>query len=245
MRAIALPVAVCLLLAVPAAAQSTGDRGYVTFNAGFQPKTPDLTDTSRFDLYAETATVDMRYPGKEGIVFDGGAGMRLWKRLGAGVSASYRTSESRLTVSGSLPHPFFIDRPRTFDGETSGIARTETGVHLQALYFVPSRGRWRVVLGAGPSYFSAEQELADEARYDDEYPHDEVTFRDPVVRVFSGSKIGFNVGGDVTFLFGRRFGVGGLVRYAAATIDLDGPDNRRIDLDAGGLQAGAGVRILF
>ena len=42
-----------------------------------------------------------------------------------------------------------------------------------------------------------------------------------------------------------RFGVGGLVRFSRATVDLDAPGNRTISVDAGGVYAGGGIRLLF
>jgi hypothetical protein len=46
-------------------------------------------------------------------------------------------------------------------------------------------------------------------------------------------------------MFTRLFGLGGMVRFSRADIDLDGPDNRSISVQAGGVQAGAGVRVVF
>jgi hypothetical protein len=47
------------------------------------------------------------------------------------------------------------------------------------------------------------------------------------------------------WMLNRRFGVGGLVRFSKASVDLDAPDNRTISVDAGGVYAGGGIRILF
>jgi hypothetical protein len=43
----------------------------------------------------------------------------------------------------------------------------------------------------------------------------------------------------------RGLGVGGLVRFSRAALDLDAPGNRTVSVDAGGLYAGGGVRLLF
>ena len=43
----------------------------------------------------------------------------------------------------------------------------------------------------------------------------------------------------------RQFGVGGILRFSRATVDLDAPDNRTVSVDAGGFYAGGGLRIVF
>ena len=48
-----------------------------------------------------------------------------------------------------------------------------------------------------------------------------------------------------SWMLGRTFGVGGILRFSKATVDLDAPNNRTISVDAGGFYAGGGVRILF
>ena len=45
-------------------------------------------------------------------------------------------------------------------------------------------------------------------------------------------------------MFVAAFGIGGLVRYTRATVDLESKD-RTISVEAGGVQAGGGVRLVF
>jgi hypothetical protein len=47
------------------------------------------------------------------------------------------------------------------------------------------------------------------------------------------------------WFFSKNVGVGGLVRFSRATIDLDAPENRTVSVDAGGVYAGGGVRVIF
>jgi hypothetical protein len=62
----------------------------------------------------------------------------------------------------------------------------------------------------------------------------------------TASKMGFNVGADLTFRFANNFGVGGMMRYSSATVTLqsDGSDATS-DVKVGGFQVGAGIRIRF
>jgi hypothetical protein len=55
---------------------------------------------------------------------------------------------------------------------------------------------------------------------------------------------GYNVGVDVSYYFAEHAGVGGLIRYAPAVLDLPTPGGT-VEIEAGGLQAGGGVRFRF
>ena len=60
------------------------------------------------------------------------------------------------------------------------------------------------------------------------------------------AEIGFNVGADMTYRFANNFGIGAIVRYAAATVSLEpegGGDPS--DVKVGGFQFGGGLRIRF
>jgi hypothetical protein len=49
----------------------------------------------------------------------------------------------------------------------------------------------------------------------------------------------------VFWMFSQQVGVGGLFRFARASVDLDTEDNRTVSVDAGGLYIGGGLRIVF
>jgi hypothetical protein len=46
-------------------------------------------------------------------------------------------------------------------------------------------------------------------------------------------------------MFSRSAGVGGLVRYTRADVDLDVAQGRTLALKAGGVQGGVGIRVSF
>jgi hypothetical protein len=76
------------------------------------------------------------------------------------------------------------------------------------------------------------------------YPYDAATFVGVDSRRISGTATGFNAGADVRWMFTRNIGVGGLVRFTRAKVDLE-IDGRTVQVDAGGAQAGAGLRLAF
>jgi len=228
------------------AAQPKGPaRFYVSLNGGAQPANAALSDHFEFPSNAETATVDVDYPKKAGVVIDGGGGARLWKQLGAGVAVSYASSDGSAAIEASIPHPFLFGQPRQIGGEQGSIARTETSAHVQVLYFVPTRGKLRAILSGGPSMVSLSQDVVTDVDYSETYPYDTAAFTRATTKTVKGNAVGFNVGVDVQWMFSREFGVGGLVRFTRATVDLDVAEGRRFSVDTGGVQAGGGVRVFF
>lgn len=243
MRTLLLSAALCVA-AAPAAAQQTGSRFTAGFNAGYQAATNSFTDRFTFELYRETASTAIQYPVKGGFLFDAGASVRVWKRLGAGLAVSRYSRTVTAHTSSSLPHPLYLERPRTLTGDAGGT-REETGVHVLAVFLVPATGRLRLELSAGPSFISVDQPLVAMVRRQEAYPYDVTTFTGADTRSGSRSATGFNAGIDATWMFNRTFGAGALVRFAAATVTLDAPSGHTISIDAGGAQAGVGLRVHF
>ena len=245
------PRASCLLLAsacalsaaAPVSAQSPGRLG-ISISGGYQPSTTSFDDRFTFDLNRETASADTAYPVDPGPLFDAGVSFRLWARLAAGVAISRFSGEGTVSVNASLPHPLFFRRPREISGETSGVAREETAVHVQAQYQLPAYGKLQVVVYGGPSVLDIKQSIVTDVNFTEEYPYDTASFVGVDSRRIGGTATGFNVGGDVKWMFTPHLGVGGLVRFTRAKVDLD-VNGRTIHVDAGGAQVGVGVRLAF
>jgi hypothetical protein len=239
--------AIAVLASMPhdTLAQSHSSRFYVTVNGGAQAGGDALTDRREFELDVETATVEARHPLKAGALFDGGGGVRLWKRLGLGLSVSHFSTKAIAAVEARIPHPFQFDAHREISGDTARARRSETAVHVQLLYQLPQRGKLRAILFAGPSYLTAKQDLVAEVRYDQAYPYDSATFTSAELTPASGAALGFNAGVDAFWMFTNRFGGGALMRVTRASVRLDAPANRRIGIDAGGVHVGLGGRLIF
>lgn len=232
--------------AAPAAAQTTGSsRGYISASAISQPANAAISDHFTFDANVETATVDVRYPSKAGLGADGGAGIRVWKQFGVGVAVSYVASTGSASIDASIPHPFVFGQPRLISGQEGSMTRSETGAHVQLLYFVPATGKLHFVVSAGPSMLSLQQEVVTEVHYSETYPYDTALYSRATTKQAKGSAVGFNVGADVQWMFNRRVGIGALVRFTRAQVDIDIASGRTLTVDAGGVQAGGGVRIGF
>ena len=103
----------------------------------------------------------------------------------------------------------------------------------------------RIVLSAGPSFFTVEQDLVTDVTINETYPFDAAEFGSAQKERKNASATSFNVGADVLWMLTRSVGVGGVVRFSRASIDLDAPGDRTISVDAGGPYVGGGIRFLF
>jgi hypothetical protein len=245
---IVVTVAAAWLVAVPAVAQ-TGSakptRLTIGVSGGVQQAAEDISDHFSFPKNAETETVDVKYPMKPLGLIDLAAGYRLWKNVGVGVAVSFTNGKGDADVTASVPHPFFFNQPRTVTGTENGITHSETAVHLQLQYLVPATGRLHFMLEGGPSWITVDHEIVTDLTVTESYPYDTAAFGGAVTKSTTGSAAGFNAGVDVTWMFVESVGVGGLVRYTRADVDLKAVEGRSLTVKAGGLQGGIGIRVIF
>jgi hypothetical protein len=235
----------CVLSSAASAAQAQ-PRFTVALNAAYQATTTDFDDSVNFSYRGdvELASTQTNFPVEGGIVGDGGIGVRFWKSVGAGVAVSYYTSDVAAVTTSSVPHPFFPNRFRTVEGEASGLKREELAVHLQLQYGAQVTEGLHATLFGGPTFFTVNQDLITTVNFNDQYPYDEATFGNVDKRRVKGDTVGFNVGADFRQKLTDKVGMGLLLRYARGTADLS-IDDRTISVDAGGFQAGFGIRFLF
>jgi hypothetical protein len=240
-----LAASVLVALVTPAAAAAQAlPRLTVLVNGGYQPSTTSFDDSFTFSLYQETGRTEVSYPVDAGPIFEGGAAIRLWRGLAVGGVVSRFAIDNTVSARSFVPHPLFLQRSREVTGEAGGIRREENAVHIQAQYLLPAMGRFRIVLAGGPSVIDIKQAIVTEVKYTQEYPYDTATFAGVDSRRITGTATGFNAGADLQWMFTRNVGAGALVRFTRAIVDLS-IDGRTIQVDAGGTQVGAGVRIGF
>lgn len=237
-----------LLSASAASAQTTFQsaeppRWFLGANGLFQVGSNTLTEQFEFQEFVETGTIESTYEAGSALGLDGSLGVRVWRNVGVGVAVSTYAPEKGGEVTARIPHPFHFDQHREVSGE-AGLSRKETAIHASLLYIVPAGERFQVILGAGPTFFQAEQSFVNDVLYSQEYPFDTATFNGVDVDNESASGIGFNASLDVAWRFSRSFGAGALVRYTQATVPFT-PGDRTVDVEVGGVQAGLGFRVIF
>jgi hypothetical protein len=231
----------------PAVAQkvSKPPRFTIAVSGGVQQAAEDVSDHFSIPKNVETETVDVKHPMKPWPLIDLAAGYRVWKNLGIGAAVSVTSGKGSAEVTASVPHPFFFNQPRTVTGSDNDIAHSETGVHLTIQYLIPATGRLHVTLEGGPSWVTVDREVVTDVTITESYPYDTAAFGGAVTKSANGSAVGFNGGFDITWMFVESVGLGGMVRYTRADIDLKAVEGRSLAIKAGGLQGGVGLRVLF
>jgi hypothetical protein len=235
------------VLAVPSVAHAQWtDHARVSINYGIeQPAATAFASTTTTTVYRETATIYTSYAASRGKMFDGGVLIRVKGGFGIGAAASEFSKTDAASISGTIPHPFFFNTLRPINGTASPLERSETAVHIQAAY-VASTKRIDVAISGGPSFFSVSQDLVADVAYSETYPYDTATFTSATVSRVSATKLGFNVGADVGVKLSKNVGVGGLIRFSRASMTFPLTNTASgVSVDAGGVQAGGGVRFFF
>jgi len=218
------------------------DKGYISVNGGGQVGSDTIATSSTFTLYDETATVSTSQKVKGGGLFDIGGAYRVWgHNLLAGVSYTHTASKSDVALTATLPHPVFFDQPRTVNSTQSGAKHSEDVVHIAAIWMMPIASKLDIGIFGGPSIFAVKQDTVSTVTVTETADVAHPTVNAPLTRV-SKTAVGVNIGVDVQYLIGKKWGVGGIARYSASSIDLPGATE---SLSVGGFQIGAGGRFRF
>jgi hypothetical protein len=244
-------IAVLLLVmacARPSDAQTTwSDRARVSINFGAQPSATTFSATTNVPVYQQTATATLTtsYGVPAGQFFDGGVILRVSGGFGVGIAASSFTKSQTASISGSIPHPLLFNRPRPISGTSSPLERSEITGYIDAAY-VFSGSRVDVAVSGGPAFFTVTQDLVANVTYAEAPPYDTVAFTGVVTTQATATSLGFNASVDVGIKLSKSVGVGGIVRYSRASVTFPLANTAAgVHADAGGAQAGGGLRVYF
>jgi hypothetical protein len=246
----------CLLLvAAPLQAQEPRawpQRLFVTIDVPFQPLNNDFSESLSFAdslRKTEQVTFAATYEPIRGPLLDLGAGIRLTKDIGVGLTTSWLRRSSSGSFDLSVPNPLAANRPLDLTGSVAELTRNEVSLHVQALYARALGKKARTMLSGGPSVFNTKQDLVRSIEFETLPGFTGLKFDQALIKTVQRTVIGFNVGADITWTLASHVGVGTVTRYSRATFTLDpGSESgvsRSIELHAGGLHIGGGVRLLF
>lgn len=229
-------VALCAA-ATPAHAQMTWtDKGFVNANVGFQAGSQDFAATTPFDIYGETGSVASTMETKVGGFFDIAAGYKVWRNLALGLGYSIGTGSSDAVVNASVPDPLVFDAFRSVSSNVSDVTHREQAFHITGTWMIPVTDKVDVGIAFGPTIFNVNQDVPNGVDVTEPGPSITRVNVDDV----GETAVGFHLGVDVTYLLTPRIGVGGLARYTRGSTEIGGND-----LDLGGFQIGAGLRVRF
>lgn len=239
----------------PTAATPARERGWLDVNIGIASAAEDsLAVSGSRPLSLETATFATAYSFPRGADFDLGGGVMFSPVLGVGVSITGTAHEDNAGLAIRIPHPLRFNAFATdADATNDVLTRAEGGIHPQLMVKLPiANDRLRVRFFGGPSYFRLTADAVSRVNYEQTF---QILGSGNVVDIttYDTTEVeatgwGFHVGGDLAYMFGRVFGVGGFLRVSRGSVTIeddaalaDGP----VDVTVGGFQTGGGIRLRF
>ena len=229
------------------------ERAWIDVNFGWAIAAEKTFAVEHSDtLFRETRTFRTSYRNPTGASFDFGGGVMLTRQFGVGVSFAGTAHRSAPELFVSVPHPNFFNVSATDTSEADRLFdRVEGSAHLQLMGVAEVGDSARIRVFGGPSYFRVQQDLVRDIRYAQVFGvftrANEVAITEyeyePTVE---GTGWGFHVGADLSYFFTRVVGIGGFGRYSHATVEVIEPTAfDAVELEAGGWQAGGGLRLKF
>ncbi len=221
------------------------DHARVSVNVGGQQAASTFSGTTTTPIYDQPSRVTTTYSVPNGQFFEGDVTLRVSGGFGIDVGASVFSDSRTAPVGGGIPHPFVAGVERPIAGASPALARSELAGYIDAAYVFAARGV-DLVVSAGPSFFTVNQDLVGAVTFAEGPFNDSVTFTGASVSKETATSIGVNAGVDVSVRLSKYVGVGGVFRYSRAslTLPLEGAPSG-VHTDAGGPQIGGGVRIYF
>jgi hypothetical protein len=228
--------AVAAPLAVSAQNQPPVERFYVSVSGGAQPATRSFETSSSPIVYDEPAPFRGSHHVGNGPFVDVNGGFKLWRDFAIGVGFSSFRDKDNGSLVASIPHPIFFGQLRETTATVADLRHSERAVYVQFTYTVAVAQKIDVTFGVGPTFLRVSQDVINGIS---------VPERTQDASAVVGSETdwapGVIVGFDGAYMFTPRYGIGLVVRYAGASVDLPS----KPDLDVGGFQVGLGVRVRF
>lgn len=227
------------------AASRSGGHFTVAVGGGLVIGASDWSSKASWDSWAETASVESRYEAPSGTAFQGALGYRFSKHLGVVLAGGWASRDAKASLTATVPHPLYLESPRTVTGEASGLSCKELAFHLD-LEWRTVTGPFEIAAFAGPTLARVEATAVSQVSVVEVYPFDEATYQSATTSVATSDfGLGLNVGASATWLATSHLDLGLEARYVRASVDLAPAGLAGFSLDAGGLQVAARLRLRF
>jgi hypothetical protein len=221
------------------------DRGYLWLSGTFQNESTAFTSTSAISQNGGTTSITTNYDGAQSVLADIVLGQRVWSGLSISVGVTWASQITDAAATASVPAPVAGISARTVAGRASGINRQELGIHFDAAWSVPAHSRFQATVFAGPSFFRVKRGLVTGVTVDEAPPFVTATFASATVVESTRQHIGANAGVEASVRLWKALGIGGLVRYSRARVPFTPAAGTDLTIEAGGVQAGAGLHFRF
>jgi hypothetical protein len=248
---IAIAAAVVLSLAAVSgaatdtpAAEEKAPRFRLVVSGVFAPVATEYEEDRDFELFAEQGSLNAAYEAGGAPGVDAGLQFNFSRKIGVLASVALTSRKTDVSIQANLPHPLYLGRPRQVEASQSDLSHKETAAHL-ALAYTGGSGKVEYTLFAGPSFYQVDAELVNELQALEQYPFDAVTITGVTTSKEKESAVGFHVGGRLDYLVSRSVGLGLLARYGTAKVTLAPTEAGDVEITAGGLEVGLGVRFRF
>ena len=217
--------------------QPATEKFYANVNVGANLASRTVDSTATKTIYKETAVLTASTPVGAGLLVDFGGGYRVWNDVFAGLLVSWFGDTAVAATTTAVPDPIFFNRPANITGQFTGLSRSEVAVAPHLVWAMTLTDKIDLAAALGVSFVRLSQDLP-------------ASINDPpagtqAVTVNAASESGSGAGpfAQVDFIYNwkPRYGFGGFVRFAGAKVDLDSAP----DSNAGGMQAGGGIRFRF
>ena len=219
-------------------AQGSG-RAFLNVSGGIQTGSETVATAVSFPLYEETALVDASREVKSSPIWDVTGGLRVRKNFAVALSVSGRSATTDGALLASIPHPVFFDQPRTVAGSVSDMKHSELWTSLLFAWMYPVTDKIEVMAMAGPAVVFVQHEVVTGVTVT------EGSGNVPTLTVqlesLEKSPWGVMAGVDGRYTITSKIGAGVFLRYTAAKANL----TSETQLNVGGFQVGAGVRVKF
>lgn len=219
----------------------------VHVNGASQGGNRRVTDSFGFRAYDEDARLESTHViGGAGMI-DVGGSLRLWRGLSVGASYAQLATSDRTTLTGMVPHPLRHGAFRDLPAQELAFSHRQRVTHAFLAWRIPILERIEASFFAGPSLYNVSQGVVSNVTVREAGGPPFETVRVDLVQTGEHARnaVGGHVGVDVAYMPTRHFGVGLVVRYATATVDLPGARTGRLLLPVGGAEVGGGFRFRF
>lgn len=232
-----------LCAAAPAFAVDDPYKVKLLIGGGYEVGTKSFSQTVSLTQYLETATIATAYEADAAPGGDVAVQFNAFKHVGFSLAGTVYERDLSGSFDASFPHPFHFDQPREATGSVSGKMKERAG-HASVVVF-GHNGSLDFSGWAGVSLFKVEADLLANVNYSQSYPYDSVTVTTTPTTKASDQPIGFNVGGSLDWRFSKSIGFGIQARFSQAKPKFSVPNAADVEVDAGGFQVGAGLRVYF
>ncbi|MXZ73416.1 MAG: hypothetical protein F4Z04_18200 [Acidobacteria bacterium] len=204
-----------------------------------------------FLLHDESGDFRTYYDAERALALNASLAWRLGRRrlggyFGLGLGFSRIDKPMTVQLDARVPHPYILSFPREFETFITGLTRREMGIDVQGQYWRALTDRLLLRGFAGPTIFIARQDAVTHIGTGDVMPSfDQAFLTGHRVAVARATKLGYNIGADVTWLLNDRVGLGGGVRYSRASITSHDIPRTPVPFALGGPNLAGGLRLRF